>query len=830
MSSTAPLQPAAAKSLQTASASLLLQRKCACGGRASELTGECEECSKKKMAGAQTKLQVNEPGDIYEQEADRVAERVTGQPAHSDLSSAPPRIQRFSGQSNGQVSAAPPSVNRALASPGRSLEPALRQDMERRFSQDFSRVRVHTGAVAEQSAWDVDAHAYTLGSNIVFGAGQFAPRTSEGRRLIAHELAHVVQQRSAGIQSIQRRPVKDLRWKQSITAARYRGRLMATRIRRHGKLSTEARAKINQELAYFEGAAKDVYVKEVRPALVQTVEIEMPEMQMWKGLPTRPTSLSLLKEDPRQISEEELERPLKEIETAEENRLAAAREAEVEKLKELTKSWPSKYQEFAVSLLRPLLEKTTHIDPRAVSDRIRQPILQEYRRWLEEQDKVLEKVCQAMRGVGGLRGLILKSQAAFQPQLDPCRRWFADEDSHGPSELRDLERLLRIYRGSSLTVSRAGSGSPAESVYWDVFELRKKIDPYLLEQRAEAEAIVGSVAAVAGAGEPALAVGETPKLPTRPAATPLPEPAPPAPAPIPSSVPADIPAPLSPRVSGYGRAIEPPPAPVTTDIPPRVSPRVAGFGRDIEPPPAPVTTDIPSRVSPRVAGFGRDIEPPPPRSPASQEPSTTTQMPPARTIPSSSMGQGEGGNVPRPATGQRRDQPARAMAGKRREGDEPKVEPVKTSGEAEGQAAEKIAEGPEPKPTQETERKATQESEPSKSATPDQPVPLLRDQMTAGMEVDPTKYQVFRGGKDFTLKLGETKLDPAGRVKPTHGPSLDVVSGNVEKFGGAHQIKSIPPELKIIQRGQRLEHCEVVPREPMPVTEFQRLLNQIEFY
>jgi hypothetical protein len=171
----------------------ILQRKCACGGAAG-MSGECEECSKKQRLGMQTKLKVNEPGDIYEREADRIADQVLAAPAHPAVSGAPPRIQRFSGQSNGQMDAAPASVDQALASPGRPLQPALRQDMEQRFGYDFSRVRVHSGAAAEQSSRDVNAHAYTMGQNIVFGAGRFAPGTHEGRRLIAHELTHVVQQ------------------------------------------------------------------------------------------------------------------------------------------------------------------------------------------------------------------------------------------------------------------------------------------------------------------------------------------------------------------------------------------------------------------------------------------------------------------------------------------------------------------------------------------------------------------------------------------------------------------------------------------------------------
>jgi len=144
--------------------------------------------------GIQPKLAINKPGDEYEQEADRIADRVTATPAHTNVSNVPPRIQRLTGQTVGPADAAPASVGHALASSGNALEPALREDMEQRFGHDFSRVRVHWGADAEQSAWDVNATAYTLGHEIVFGAGQFAPGTPDGRRLIAHELTHVVQQ------------------------------------------------------------------------------------------------------------------------------------------------------------------------------------------------------------------------------------------------------------------------------------------------------------------------------------------------------------------------------------------------------------------------------------------------------------------------------------------------------------------------------------------------------------------------------------------------------------------------------------------------------------
>jgi hypothetical protein len=95
-------------------------------------------------------------------------------------------------------------VEHALASPGQPFEPALRQEMEQRFGHDFSRVRVHIGTAAEQSARDVNARAYTVGDNLVFGAGEFKPDTRQGRRLLTHELTHVVQQSGAEANVVRR--------------------------------------------------------------------------------------------------------------------------------------------------------------------------------------------------------------------------------------------------------------------------------------------------------------------------------------------------------------------------------------------------------------------------------------------------------------------------------------------------------------------------------------------------------------------------------------------------------------------------------------------------
>jgi hypothetical protein len=92
---------------------------------------------------------------------------------------------------------APPIVHDVLRSPARSLDPETRAFMEPHFGHDFSRVRIHADQGASAATDAVQAQAFTVGSDIVFGSGKFAPSTPAGRKLLAHELTHVVQQRGA---------------------------------------------------------------------------------------------------------------------------------------------------------------------------------------------------------------------------------------------------------------------------------------------------------------------------------------------------------------------------------------------------------------------------------------------------------------------------------------------------------------------------------------------------------------------------------------------------------------------------------------------------------
>ena len=165
--------------------------------------GECTKCAKQKLP-LQRKLTIGAVDDPLEREADRVADEVMAKPAHFTVNTAPPRIQRFGDQGGGKSVNAPDSVIRVLANAGRPLEPMLRQDMEERFGYDFSQVRIHSGEAPAKSASEMNAFAYTLGNEIVFGAGQYAPDTASGRRLLAHELAHTLQQPAIGAPRIQR--------------------------------------------------------------------------------------------------------------------------------------------------------------------------------------------------------------------------------------------------------------------------------------------------------------------------------------------------------------------------------------------------------------------------------------------------------------------------------------------------------------------------------------------------------------------------------------------------------------------------------------------------
>ena len=160
----------------------------------------------------QAKLTIGAPNGKYEKEADRVADAV--------MRMAEPQLQRACAcggrcpecqaeqldqedkrlqtkrvtASNTRQIAAPPIVREALRSPGQPLDAATKAYFGPRFGHDFSKVRVHSDIRASEAAQAVSAKAFTVGQDIVFGTGQYDPKVSDGSRLLAHELTHVVQQ------------------------------------------------------------------------------------------------------------------------------------------------------------------------------------------------------------------------------------------------------------------------------------------------------------------------------------------------------------------------------------------------------------------------------------------------------------------------------------------------------------------------------------------------------------------------------------------------------------------------------------------------------------
>jgi hypothetical protein len=171
-------------------------------------------------------LRVGPVDDPLEREADAVADRVMRMPEPGiALARAPlqvsrkcadcaeeeekKKLQRKATAQHAAPGEAPAIVHDALRATGQPLDPATRAYFEPRFGYDFSDVRIHTGPSAETSAQAVHALAYTVGQNVVFNAGQYSPQTNQGQRLLAHELTHVVQQRSGAALRLQRDHVKE---------------------------------------------------------------------------------------------------------------------------------------------------------------------------------------------------------------------------------------------------------------------------------------------------------------------------------------------------------------------------------------------------------------------------------------------------------------------------------------------------------------------------------------------------------------------------------------------------------------------------------------------
>ncbi|MCP4135116.1 MAG: DUF4157 domain-containing protein [bacterium] len=153
--------------------------------------------SKGLFGDIQTKMTVGGANDIYEQEADRVADAVVSM-SDADIQQKSNNIEiQGKGASNGAftVGSNVESGIRSMKGGGQSLSTPMKRYYHARFDRDFSNVRVHTGDKAHKLTKAINARAFTTGNDVFFARGEFSPDTKEGKKLMAHELTHVVQQK-----------------------------------------------------------------------------------------------------------------------------------------------------------------------------------------------------------------------------------------------------------------------------------------------------------------------------------------------------------------------------------------------------------------------------------------------------------------------------------------------------------------------------------------------------------------------------------------------------------------------------------------------------------
>jgi Domain of unknown function (DUF4157) len=187
--------------------------------------GGCPSCS----GVIQPKLEIAAPNDKYEQEADRVADQMMRMPETAmqrkagcsscgDLDEEEPiQTKSFSNKSPPLTTGLQNQIH-LLKGSGQQLPKSTRNFFEPRFSADFSYVQVHTGAQESNIAKSINARAFTTGQDVVFGNGEYSPNSSKGKKLLAHELTHVIQQdnKKPNVSLLQRKVVVN----PNITAAK----------------------------------------------------------------------------------------------------------------------------------------------------------------------------------------------------------------------------------------------------------------------------------------------------------------------------------------------------------------------------------------------------------------------------------------------------------------------------------------------------------------------------------------------------------------------------------------------------------------------------------
>jgi len=465
----------------------------------------------------------------------RLAERF-----HASEHRRPPPVPHLSTAAERQVSSERAKPQERFGVSGRVTSPVsevstlphrLRAGVEGLSGIAMDDVRVHRNSPEPAR---LGALAFTRGAEIHLGPGQ--------EQHLPHEAWHVVQQKEGRVQAttqlkgvalngdagleaeadrmgamasesrsaavgvrratksgptpvIQRQPANRF----DIRTALYRGELIARRLRTEGRISKEVRAQINKDLACYEGAVKQAYLAQVKPALIAVTKgppIHGPPQVTW----------SLLAPDtavPGTVTDDDIYAPTKVLEEREKQELKADVSHEVAVLNSKMKDWRPEDQEFALSLLTQVFQHRTNVDPRAVHDKDRQPILDRYAQWLWVVDQQRLKRCN-----DNPPSIPETTRAAFHGDYI-CVSWFSEKrgPSRASTKIEDMRRSLSFSGGYSTAV---------DQVYADVQVYRLQTDPKMIQMQEDAAAIVDALGALAQAPEEHIE-GETPS----PRATPL---------------------------------------------------------------------------------------------------------------------------------------------------------------------------------------------------------------------------------------------------------------------------------------------------------------------
>jgi hypothetical protein len=278
----------------------------------------------------------------------------------------------------------PPHVHEVVRAPGQPLDSEARAEWEPHFGHDFGDVRVHTDGSAVASARALQARAYTVGGDVVFAQGQYAPATPDGRRLLAHELAHVVEQRN-GPPTIQRAPDPTL---------------PPVPRRRPTELLTTPRGPsgITDEEIYAPVTEAEEKERAEKAQLIEGAVEELRQRTMEWG-PAGTEALVLMDGESDQA--------------------------------------------FALNVLAGVLQNSTtgYLGARTIDAPIRRPIVQRYEKWLRAVDQARQQVCES-----GSQGFFERQRARGNAD-DPCERWFSEESgSKGPLKLDDLGARIAFNR------------------------------------------------------------------------------------------------------------------------------------------------------------------------------------------------------------------------------------------------------------------------------------------------------------------------------------------------------------------------------------------------